>query len=566
MSVLLTGEGDRPSRGSTLSQYSRGARRALGELAETQEANLQRDPPEMQRRVALTPRRVFILLGLIAAVAIVAFRTQSLVSEREHVLQQRRAQAATLAQFAATYSARLYDQSSRASREIARRVGSGPMSDAELHNLLTSRVSDTSIDSYFVVLDPSGRVRATSQAGATSSINFGAPNFAEHWAGVEHEIIPVLRSRLTGAIIYSYSERLQDRFGRFAGVVGVNVRPEGIRPTAQRKPTDPLLSVWDKNGRFIAASFVDFDASGRAIAPAIPHGLAIPGSPRSPDFATLSRSAPVPGWPLIAVASYDQEGVLSGWRQDIEETIILVLLTIVTIAGLVWLGVKTADRETAARAAFQASTAVAEAALRDRDLLLKEVHHRVKNSLMMTSSLLHLQERRFNDPDVRDAFESTRRRLSSIGLVHEALYSGSSMQDVDLGDYLNRLLEELEDGYGASARGITIVRDIEPIQLAAEQATPVGLIVAEVVTNAFKHAFSEQAAGQITVQARRDGFADVEVMIRDNGEGYGEAPEERPSGLGSRLIDSLTQQLHGAVSKADDGGAVFRLTFPKATR
>ena len=515
----------------------------------------------------LTQRRLFVLLGILAAGVIIGLRVQTLIVEQAQVLSQRQAQAATLAQFAATYSARLYDQSGRVAQEVARHVRDENPSDAALHAYLAARANDTSADDYIVVLDPSGRVRATSESQRPSTMRFGASNPASSWRAGDQKIVPVLRSQLTGSVIYSLSQRLDDRSGRFLGVVGVNVRPEGVRDTVQRKADDPLLSVWGQDGRFIAANFVDFDANGRAIAPPKPPGLGIPGSAKDAEQDALTASAPVQGWPLVAVASYDRAGVLQGWRRRIHETIVLVLLAMLGIGALVWFGVKAADREAVARKALQEANVLAAEALKDRDLLMREVDHRVKNSLMMTASLLHLQERRFSDPEVREAFESARLRLNSIGLVHEALYSGSSLEEVDLADYLKRLLDELASACGAEARGVTVALECAPLLLAAHQTTPVGLIVAEVVTNAFKHAFGERDSGTILARVRLTNLNDIEIEIKDDGSGYATARSpEAPSGLGARLIQALTQQLGGTLSLANEGGAAFRLTFPRLAR
>jgi two-component sensor histidine kinase len=515
----------------------------------------------------LTPRRLFMVLGVLAASAIVLFRIQSLAVEREHVLQQRRSQAVTLAQFAATYSARLYDESSRVADDVAHYMRANAVDDRTLHDFLARRASDTTVDDYIVVLDARGRVRATSESANPPPLNFGRPDFENDWSTDAQRIVPAQRSRLTGKVIYSLGRRLEDPSGRFAGVVGVNVRPEGIQPTSRRRPQDPLLSVWDQNGRFIAASFLNFDAAGRAIAPSKPAGLGVPGSAAAGPSDRLTVSRPVQGWPLVATASYDKAGVLTDWRRDVAETLALVALAVLGIGALVWVGIRTADREDRARAELERSNAMAAAALRERDLLLKEVHHRVKNSLSMTASLIYLQERRFNDPVVRDAFESTRRRLSSIGLVHEALYGGSSLADVDLAAYLTRLVGELGDAYGASARGVTLDAEIAALSLPAPLATPVGLIVAEAVTNAFKHAFAGRGASAITVSVRRHGLDEIEIEVRDDGDGFPDpAAADRVGGLGARLIESLTEQLRGQVTRRNDGGAVLRLVFPAPPR
>lgn len=514
----------------------------------------------------LTQPRLFVLLGVVAAAAIIGLRVQSLILERDQVLQQRQAQAATLAQLAATYSARLYDQSSRVAREVAAQVRAAEPDDGALQAYLAARAGDTSADDYIVVLDAAGRIRATSEGPKPTAAAGYGPRLGADWQATDQEVAPVRRSRLTGSVIYPLAQRLEGRDGRFLGVVGVNVRPAGIRDVASRKPDDPLLTVWDQDGRFIAASFIDFDSQGQPVVPAKPHGLAVPGSSRVHDGSTISASAPVQGWPLIAVASYDTAGVLTEWRKHVGETAVFLVLTVVGLMALVWLGLRTADREARARRGLVEANAVAAEALRRRDLLMREVDHRVKNSLMMTASLLRLQERRFTDPEVREAFESTRLRLNSIGLVHEALYSGSSLEEVELGGYLRGLVDELGRALGAEARGVVIDVEAEPLRLAAQQITPVGLIVAEVVTNAFKHAFGRDGSGTIFVRARHSNLDEMEIEIRDDGSGYATLAPEGPGGLGSRLIDALSEQLNGTLSLANEGGAAFRLTFPQLVR
>lgn len=516
----------------------------------------------------VTQRRLFLLLGLLAALVIVVLRAQSLAAERQQILQQREAQAATLAQFAATYSARLYDQSGRVAREVAAFLRDSNPSDAELQRYLAMRAADTSANDYIVVLDAAGRVRATSEQALArgTSVSFGAEPGAA-WRTGEQEVLPVMRSRLTGAVIYSLSQRLEDSAGRFLGVVGVNVRPDGIRPTAARKPEDPLLTVWSQDGRFVAASFVDFTPAGAAIPPARPKALALSGAAPGAGGGSLGAAAPVQGWPLVAVASYDEAGVLKDWRRSVYEAIAFLVFAVAGIGVLTVLGVRAADREALARKELVDANAVAADALKHRDLLIREVDHRVKNSLMMTASLLYLQERRFSDPEVREAFGSTRRRLNSIGLVHEALYRGSSLEEIDLAHYLERLLDELGKALGAEARGVAISLDVEPLLLAPHQTTPVGLIVAEVVTNAFKHAFGANGSGTIEVKARLANLDDIQIEIRDDGVGFAGLTDRRAAeGLGTRLIDALAQQLGGAISVGNEGGAAFRLTFPRLVR
>lgn len=515
----------------------------------------------------VTQRRLFILLGLLAAVVVLAVKAHSLVVERDQILTQRQAQAGTLAQFAATYSARLYDQSARVAREVADYIHRERPDPAELQRYLASRAADTIIDDYIVVVDAQGSVRATSQGLPTKNISFADLQPPASWVAGKPQIVPVMRSRLTGSIIYSLSQRLEDEAGRYAGVVGVNVRPEGVRPTSARRPEDPILSVWSQNGQFIAASFVDFDASGRAIPPPRPGGLGTARStPAGGKRASIAALEAVQGWPVFAVASFDKDGVLATWRRNVYEAAGLMAVVIAGIGILVVVGVKTADREAWARRELLEANAAKARALEERDLLMREIHHRVKNSLMMTSSLLNLQGRRFHDPEVREAFAAIKGQLHSIGLVHEALYNGSSLEAVDVQAYLERLLGELAKAYGSDARRIALNLVAEPLLLAPHQTTPLGLIVAEGVTNAFKHAFGAEGDGQITVQVRLANPDEILLEIRDDGEGYRTVASSTETGLGSRLIEALAHQLGGTIALSNEGGAAFRLTFPRGGR
>lgn len=514
----------------------------------------------------VTPRRLFVLLGLLAAVVIIAFRVQSLMSDRARLLEQRAAQATSLAQFAATYTSRLYDESSRLAGQVNDHLHAHQPTPRELSAYLAARAADTQANDYLVVLNREGRLMASSDPALQTGAIVARPNFESRMRGRERYVETVRRSRLTGAVVYALSQSLVDRGGAFDGVVGISARPEGIRPTAQRGPQEPMLTLWGHDGRFIGASFVDFDAEGEAIAPRKPPGLGIPGSGTSKDPRTVSAALNVEGWPLIAVASFDREGVLTPWRRDVYENIALIGLVLAGISLLVWFGVKTAEREEKAKRALEETSKIAAEAVKDRDLLLKEVHHRVKNSLLMTSSLIHLQARQFDDPEVREAFESTRRRLTSIGLVHEALYSGSSLEEVELDGYLGRLVQEIAEAYGADARAISIRSEIEPIMLAPSQVTPVGLIVTELITNAFKHAFGPGGGGEILLRARLINVDEIEITVRDDGKGWSGRGPEKSGSLGTRLIRSLAEQLGGVLSISNEDGAAFQIIFPRMTK
>ncbi|MDB5451664.1 MAG: signal transduction histidine kinase [Caulobacteraceae bacterium] len=507
----------------------------------------------------LTPRNLFLLLGVAFALIVIGFRVQLLWLEREHLLEQRQTQAAALARFGAAYSARIYDASARMAEEIAGYIKANDPSPEALSEYLSGRTANTTANAYAVVLDATGKVVAASE-GVPTNRDFGGPGYVDQVKDANRRVETVRRSQLTGAIIYPLSQRLVDKAGRFAGVLGVNARPGSIRSTAERRPEDPQLTIWTLDGRFVAAAFVDFGKDGQAIAPAPPAGLGLPSAPAKPDPNLIAAKLPIDGWPLVAVASYDKQGVLGIWRRHVWENVALIAGLLIGVAVLVWLGVRTADREEVAKKENLRAQQVAEGALRDRELLLKEIHHRIKNSLLLTSSLIYLQARQFKDPAVRRAFEATQRRLSSIGLVHDALYSGDDLGEVDLSVYLNKLLYEAAAAYGADARHVTMTIDVEAVPLVPDQVTPVGLILTEVLTNAFKYAFREGEDGTLSVCGRVVGD-EVEITVEDNGPGY--EAVEGGAGLGAKLIQSLTEQIGGTFAIETNGGSVFRLRFPK---
>jgi len=242
-------------------------------------------------------------------------------------------------------------------------------------------------------------------------------------------------------------------------------------------------------------------------------------------------------------------------------------VVLVALAWLTWIGVRLSYRTEDAQRRLQAVNAELadtnkslETALSDKVVLLQEIHHRVKNNLQVTSSLLQMQARRFDDPDVRMAFQETQDRLRSIGLIHDSLYRTDAGGTIHLQDYLSRLIGELSGAYGAAARGIAVDLDAEPIAINLDRAVPLALAVTEAISNAFKHAFAPGEGGSIKVRARQLGEA-IEVEVRDTGRGV-TVPIEKDSSLGTKLMRAFATQLGGRFSLENDGGTVFRLTVP----
>lgn len=199
--------------------------------------------------------------------------------------------------------------------------------------------------------------------------------------------------------------------------------------------------------------------------------------------------------------------------------------------------------------------------LREKEVLLKEVHHRVKNNLQIISSLLNLQSAQIQDRHLLELIEESRNRIRSMALVHEFLYQSETFSRIDFGAYLRGLVHQVVTS-AATKASIGYRLDVDDIELTIGTAVPCGLLMNELVTNAVQHAFSESERGTIFITARNsDG--NLEVCVADDGKGLPASIDiARSESLGLRLVNSLVAQLHGAIEvERTNPGTAFRITF-----
>ncbi len=201
------------------------------------------------------------------------------------------------------------------------------------------------------------------------------------------------------------------------------------------------------------------------------------------------------------------------------------------------------------------------ASLAEKETLLREIHHRVKNNLQVISSLLSLQSDVGGDRDFLDLLAESQNRISSIALVHEELYKSTDLSRIDMADYVEKLVSRMSTIY-REERGVECRTEAVRVRLSLDQAIPCGLIVNELVTNCYKHAFPGRNDGTIWVRVRRTG-AMLSLDVEDDGVGM---PDPVPVGasLGWLLIQNLVGQLHGSSSVERDGGTRVTVTFPQS--
>jgi PAS domain S-box-containing protein len=211
--------------------------------------------------------------------------------------------------------------------------------------------------------------------------------------------------------------------------------------------------------------------------------------------------------------------------------------------------------------------AALQAALQAKEVLLKEVYHRIKNNLQVVSSLLDMQADTLEDPHARAAFEDSQRRIQAMALIHESLYRADDLAHVNAADYLQQLSMRLFGGFQPSGGRIIFTLELEAVALEMHTAVPCGLILNELFSNAMKHAFPAGRAGSITIGLRRTPEGQVQLTVRDTGVGIPESLDVRATpSLGWQLVGLLTEQLGGTVALERHGGTTVTITFPLTRR
>ncbi|MBG1245059.1 PAS domain S-box protein [Nostoc sp. NZL] len=205
-------------------------------------------------------------------------------------------------------------------------------------------------------------------------------------------------------------------------------------------------------------------------------------------------------------------------------------------------------------------------ALAEKEVLLKEVHHRVKNNLQIVSSLLQLQSQTLKDPEVIKVLRESQNRIESISLIHKNLYTSANIGQIDVADYIHNLAASLLISYQICPGKIGLETDIDSVSLNVDQAIACGLVINELISNALKHAFPNQQVGTISIALRNIGN-NIEMTIRDNGIGLPDNLDwANTDSLGLSLVyDLVTEQLEGCITLERNHGTVFKIQFTQLT-
>jgi PAS domain S-box-containing protein len=273
----------------------------------------------------------------------------------------------------------------------------------------------------------------------------------------------------------------------------------------------------------------------------------------------VSQALPALASPLAALrAEHGPQSAAAAW--EVGDAHVQASLAAITLGGA--RGVLVAARDVTpqrrAEGALEAALRETTRALAEREVLLKEIHHRVKNNLQIVSSMLVMQADRSALDDVREALGESVRRVRSMALVHRMLYGGSDLARVHAGAYAQALSAEIHSAFDS---GGELSVEVDELELPIDQAIPVGLLLNELLSNAHKHGRSSDGRCHVTVEVRRDSD-EVRLAVSDRGPGLPiDFDQRRRDSLGITIVTALVKQLGGRLRSSSDGGARFEVVF-----
>lgn len=239
---------------------------------------------------------------------------------------------------------------------------------------------------------------------------------------------------------------------------------------------------------------------------------------------------------------------------------IVVLLTLL-LGSLYWIYQTNRKRNrqlSVLNADLQATNQELDIRNQQNELLLQEIHHRVKNNLEVISGLLELQSAETKDEEAQQVMRASQSRVESMSIIHQKLYQLKNLAAIEMKDYFRNLTEGLLSTYDVGAP-VEVKLDMDPLEVDVDTAVPIGLIVNELLTNALKYAFPDGEAGKLTISLRALDTRRLELVVADNGIGKAYGTPSQGTGFGSQLIRLLTRQLNGVMQEQTDDGT--RVTF-----
>jgi len=200
--------------------------------------------------------------------------------------------------------------------------------------------------------------------------------------------------------------------------------------------------------------------------------------------------------------------------------------------------------------------------LREKETLLKEIHHRVKNNMNVITSLLNLQAKSIEDDQTKNILKDSQDRIFAMSAIHETLHGSENLSEIDLKKYLSKIVTSIFQSSSIDPKRVKLKTDIEEVLISINQASPLGLVTNELVSNSLKYAFSDEREGKITVTMRKQN-KELHLTIKDNGVGMpNDLDWKKANTLGLKLVRTLVEnQLDGTIGMENNNGTKFIIKF-----
>lgn len=434
------------------------------------------------------------------------------------------------------------------------------------------------------VSDAKGDIVATSMVNPPPLNIESRSYFKRHKQGENGPLITTgVQSQASGEPIMVMSRTILDAAGHMQGVAMVSFNLEALaKYFAKLAPVEygSIFQLIGENGRVLIDVSPPPDSVNIQIEPEIWDRIRKTRADVSvyqslDEVPRIWAHRPIPGTDLYIRVGTDRAQITHKWNQDLTDYAMVGLVAFVALIGLTGIAVRYADREESAlnelrkfnieleqrvrerTQKLETLTLELQQSLEDKNVLLREVHHRVKNNLQVVASMVRLSSSHVHDQQARSVFAEIARRIRAIGLVHQTIYEQDVASAVSVKSYLERLVMLEGDVYGVAERGI-VIRTEGVGELDLNTAISMGLIVSEALANAIKHAFPAGRDGVITVSAI---VSDEEwkVTVADNGVGF---KDELNAGTGINLIRALAGQMRGTIKFVSDHGTRVEMSFP----
>ena len=462
--------------------------------------------------------------------------------------------AVSSAQVVAAHLEWMMEASDQALRRVDAAFGDQPISETTAGSIADIReaVGDLPQGFQYSVYDETGRLRFSSVPEAVGIEVSDREYFSRLREGEGLVVSPQLKERLSGEQVFVVARRLA-RNGKFHGAASIAIPTRAMDEFWARMELGPRSTV----------SVVRTDGWLVARHPQLPETIDLSETPLFKTFLPsaeggvyLSEVSPADGltrivgfrqvdfWPLVATTGVEKgEALALFWASVRAGMIVGVPLLGLLVLGIVWIA-RLLQADSVRRLEL-------EQALERNSFLLREIHHRVKNNLQAVSSLVRLQ------PLPKESKDDIGRRIAAMIAVHEQIYGADQFDRVEAASYTKRLINEVASGFLGDVR---IETQLEPFTIASDQALPLGLIINEAVSNAFKHAFGDASDARLAVRLTKEGSAG-QLVIEDNGAGYS---ADHKKGMGSRLIDGFVAQIGGTMKMDSGPGTRIVISFPLA--